>query len=93
MAKRKESFVEVAVKDTGIGIPPQDQKRIFERFEQVSLNQPAGVSSTGLGLTIAREIIELHGGRIWVESEQGKGSRFAFRIPMKASPSGEERSI
>ena len=85
--------VEAGVRDTGIGIPPQDQKRIFERFEQVSLNQPAGVSSTGLGLTIAREIIELHGGRIWVESEQGKGSRFAFRIPMKASPSGEERSI
>lgn len=83
-----DDCVEAGVRDTGIGIPPQDQKRIFERFEQVSLNQPSGVSSTGLGLTIAREIIELHGGRIWVESEEGKGSRFAFRIPMKVKQTG-----
>ncbi len=76
--------VEVGVRDTGIGISPQDQKRIFERFEQVSLSQPAGISSTGLGLSIAREIVELHGGKIWVESQEGKGSRFAFRIPLKS---------
>jgi PAS domain S-box-containing protein len=73
--------IEVGVRDTGIGIAPEDQKKIFEKFEQVSLAQPAGVSSTGLGLTISKEIVELHSGKIWVESDAGKGSRFAFRIP------------
>ncbi len=75
--------IEIGVRDTGIGIEPQDQAKIFEKFEQVSLAQPAGVSSTGLGLTIAKEIVELHKGKIWVESEIGKGSRFVFRFPMK----------
>ncbi|MBI3307452.1 MAG: PAS domain S-box protein [Candidatus Omnitrophica bacterium] len=75
--------VEIAVRDTGIGISPEDQKKIFDKFVQVSLLQPAGVSSTGLGLAIAREIVELHSGKIWVESELGKGSRFAFRLPIQ----------
>lgn len=78
----REEVMEIAVKDTGIGISPEDQKIIFDKFVQVSLLQPAGVSSTGLGLAIAREIVELHGGRIWVESEPGKGSCFAFRLPI-----------
>lgn len=73
--------VEISVRDTGIGIAAKDQERIFEKFEQVSFSQPPGVSSTGLGLTIAKEIVELHGGRLWVESEEGKGSRFVFTIP------------
>lgn len=87
MTTRRESdqeMVEIAVRDTGIGIAPGDQARIFNKFEQVSLVQPEGVSSTGLGLTIAKEIVERHGGKIWVESELGKGSRFAFRIPRQA---------
>lgn len=75
--------VEIGVRDTGIGIAPEDQIRIFQKFEQVSLSQPQGVSSTGLGLTIVKEIVELHGGRIWVESEAGRGSRFVFRLPVK----------
>ncbi|MBI3314039.1 MAG: PAS domain S-box protein [Candidatus Omnitrophica bacterium] len=75
--------VEIAVKDTGIGISPEDQKKLFEKFVQVSLLQPSGVSSTGLGLAIAKEIVELHSGKIWVESEAGKGSRFAFRLPIQ----------
>ncbi len=78
-----EDCVELAVCDTGIGIAPEDQKKIFEKFVQVSLYQPAGVSSTGLGLTITKEIVELHSGRIWVESAEGKGSRFVFRVPSK----------
>jgi PAS domain S-box-containing protein len=77
--------IEIGIKDSGIGIAKQDQNKIFDKFIQVGLTQPAGVSSTGLGLTITKEIIELHGGRIWVESEEGKGSRFAFRIPKKAA--------
>lgn len=78
-----EKCLEIGVRDTGIGIAPEDQKKIFDKFVQVGLVQPAGVSSSGLGLTITKEIVELHGGRIWVESEPGKGSRFAFRIPLK----------
>lgn len=76
-------MVEIGVRDTGIGIDPEDLEKIFEKFVQVGLAQPAGVSSTGLGLTITKEIVELHGGKIWVESEVGTGSRFAFRIPAK----------
>jgi PAS domain S-box-containing protein len=78
-----EDWVEVGVRDTGIGIAPEDQAKIFNKFVQVSLMQPAGISSTGLGLTIAKEIVELHSGKIWVESEPGKGSRFAFQVPVK----------
>lgn len=76
-------YIEIGVRDTGIGIAKEDQEKIFQKFEQVSLAQPQGVSSTGLGLTIVKEIVELHGGRIWVESTPGKGSRFAFRLPAK----------
>ncbi len=82
--------IEIGVRDTGIGIAPQDLGRIFQKFEQVSLAQPQGVSSTGLGLTIVKEIVELHNGRIWVESEVGKGSRFVFRIPLKSKIRSEK---
>ncbi len=73
--------LEVRVSDTGIGIDPKDFKRIFNKFEQVSLVAPVGAGGTGLGLPITREIVNLHGGAIWVESEQGKGSRFIFVVP------------
>lgn len=86
-----EPCVEIAVTDNGIGIDLKDQARIFEKFEQVSLLRPEGVSSTGLGLTLAREIVELHGGKIWVESEVGKGSRFAIRLPAKFRARHEAR--
>jgi PAS domain S-box-containing protein len=67
------------VKDTGIGISPGEQDLIFERFQQAE-NQH-GVSGSGLGLSVAKELVELHGGKIWVESELGKGSSFFFTIP------------
>jgi len=86
-------WVAVSVEDTGIGIAKEDQERIFEKFEQVSLVAPKGVSSTGLGLTIAKEIVELHGGKIWVESDPGKGSRFTFIIPKDSGASEEERDL
>lgn len=73
--------LEVAVEDTGIGIDPKDFKRIFNKFEQVSLVSPPSVGGTGLGLPIAKEIVTLHGGTIWVESPKAKGSRFVFVIP------------
>ena len=80
----EEPGIAISVQDSGIGIPKHDQKRIFEKFEQVSLASPQGVSSTGLGLTIAKEIVELHGGRIWVDSNEGEGSRFSFAIPKQS---------
>ncbi|MSR77991.1 MAG: PAS domain S-box protein [Candidatus Omnitrophica bacterium] len=75
--------IEIGVRDTGIGIAPEDQKKIFDKFVQVSLAQPAGVSSTGLGLTIVKEIVELHSGWIALESAEGKGSRFSIILPKK----------
>lgn len=86
-------WIAISVEDTGIGIAKEDQERIFEKFEQVSLAAPKGLSSTGLGLTIAKEIVELHGGKIWVESDPGKGSRFTFIIPKDSGASEEQRDL
>jgi PAS domain S-box-containing protein len=74
----------VAVTDTGIGIRPQDQERIFIEFEQVDSSYGRHQQGTGLGLTLTKRLIEMHGGRIWVESEgvDGKGSAFTFLLPL-----------
>ncbi|MFW6185096.1 MAG: sensor histidine kinase [Halobacteriota archaeon] len=72
--------VMVYVKDTGIGIKEEDQERIFRPFEQVVVDK-TGKEGSGLGLAICKGIVEFHGGEIWVESEQGKGSTFTFTIP------------
>ncbi len=79
-AKQVGLQLEVAVRDTGVGIPLEDQKRIFEAYEQAGPRegQQKGV---GLGLAIAKRLVELHGGRIWVESAPGQGSVFTFRLP------------
>jgi two-component system, sensor histidine kinase and response regulator len=74
------------VKDTGQGLTPQDLEAIFKRFGKLSARPTGGESSTGLGLAIVKKIVELHGGRIWVESERGKGSTFSFSLPV-APPS------
>lgn len=82
-AAKSERFVEVSVADTGIGIKPEDQERIFERFERGESSASRKYPGTGLGLTLAREIAELHGGSFWVDSEgEGKGSKFTFTIPI-----------
>ncbi len=75
------SPVEVAVTDTGIGIAPNDIHRLFNKFEQVSASHPNGANGTGLGLALAKEIVEKHGGKIQVKSEVGKGSTFSFTLP------------
>ncbi len=79
-AVRAAGHVEVSVADTGPGIAPEDRERIFEEFQQteVGVRQREG---TGLGLALSRRLVELHGGRIWVESEPGHGSRFVFTLP------------
>ncbi|HEX5864244.1 MAG TPA: GAF domain-containing protein, partial [Casimicrobiaceae bacterium] len=86
-AHRKEDNVVIAVHDTGIGIAPEDQAAVFEEFRQVGRDYTNKQEGTGLGLALTRKFVELHGGRIWVESEPGKGSTFTFTIPV-----GHERS-
>ncbi|MCB1907876.1 MAG: HAMP domain-containing protein [Rhodocyclaceae bacterium] len=83
--KRVEAGVEIAVADTGIGIAPQDQETVFEEFRQVGRSYTHKQEGTGLGLALTRRIVELHGGRIWLESVPGKGSTFTFLLPAEAS--------
>jgi signal transduction histidine kinase len=71
----------VTVSDTGPGITPSDQRKIFEEFQQADNSATKRKGGTGLGLSIAKRIIEMHGGRLWVESDVGKGSTFLFTIP------------
>jgi PAS domain S-box-containing protein len=77
-------WIEVAVADTGIGLKSEDHDRIFETFEQVDSAYARQQQGTGLGLALSRRFVELHGGRIWVESEAGKGSIFRFVLPLVA---------
>ena len=72
----------VSVRDTGVGIPEEDQERIFEQFEQGSLENGRRPGGAGLGLALSKEFVELHGGRMWVESEAGNGSTFTFSLPL-----------
>jgi len=74
--------VTFTVSDTGIGIPQADQPRIFERFYRVDAARSREVGGTGLGLAIAKHLVEVHGGRLWVESEIGQGSQFYFTVPI-----------
>jgi GAF domain-containing protein/anti-sigma regulatory factor (Ser/Thr protein kinase) len=81
-ARQADGSVEVSVSDTGIGIAPEDQPKIFEEFRQVGTDYAHKTEGTGLGLTLAKKFVELHGGKIWVESEVGKGSTFTFTLPV-----------
>jgi signal transduction histidine kinase/DNA-binding response OmpR family regulator len=81
-AVRQGSTIVVSVIDTGAGIAPADQPKVFERFKQVGDTLTDKPKGTGLGLPICREIVEHHGGRIWLHSEPGQGSTFSFSLPM-----------
>src|SRR6516165_7701161 len=78
----KDGFVEVSVSDTGIGIAPEDQEKVFEEFRQIG-TAAKKIEGTGLGLTLCRKFVELHGGKIWVRSQVSEGSTFTFTIPVR----------
>jgi len=71
------------VSDTGIGIPSDKLDEVFAEFRQVDATTTRNFGGTGLGLSITKKFVEMHGGRIWVESELGKGSTFYFTIPLR----------
>jgi len=77
-----DDSAQVDVADTGIGIAPQDQEKLFTRFFRADHPEIRRVTGTGLGLSITKSIVEMHGGRIWVESQLGKGSTFSFTLPL-----------
>jgi len=79
-----EDRVEVSVRDTGVGIAPEDHEAVFEEFRQVGASA-ARIEGTGLGLAISRRFIELHGGRLWLEESSTAGSTFAFALPLAPS--------
>ena len=81
-ARKTNKEITISVIDKGIGIAKVDQEKIFEKFWQVSTTDKGKPKGTGLGLAISKEIVEHHGGRIWVESEPGKGSTFSFTLPL-----------
>jgi signal transduction histidine kinase len=75
------AFVRVSVKDTGVGIAPDDLQDIFDKYAQARSRATRSEKGTGLGLYITRQLVDLHGGHIEVQSELGKGSTFSFTIP------------
>jgi signal transduction histidine kinase len=85
-AALSDGMVELSVRDSGIGIAPEDRETIFEEFRQVGADEARKREGTGLGLALARRFVELHGGKIWVESEIGRGSIFIFTLPVRPWP-------
>ena len=83
-ATRKPEAIEIAVNDTGIGIAPEEQAAVFEEFRQVGSDMARKHEGTGLGLALAKRFVELHGGRIWLESEVARGSSFTFTLPLRS---------
>ncbi len=82
-ASSSDGALTLAVRDTGPGISPADQAKIFEEFQQADSSTTKEKGGTGLGLAIAKRIVEMHGGRLWVDSELGQGSTFSFMVPVR----------
>jgi signal transduction histidine kinase len=84
-SRRDDQWVEVSVRDTGSGIAAKDLPYVFERFYRADKSRSRATGGAGLGLAIARSLVEAHGGRIWVESTEGEGSTFTFALPISIS--------
>ncbi|MHC1705668.1 MAG: PAS domain S-box protein [Tenuifilaceae bacterium] len=85
----KGNWINFFVQDNGIGIAPENQKIVFERFRQVEGANLSSIAGTGLGLSISKSLVEIMGGKIWVESELGKGAKFIFTLPFSLVPKNE----
>ena len=81
-----QTWVEILVSDQGPGLSPEDKAQAFGVFQRLSAQPTGGEFSTGLGLSIVKQMVELHGGRIWIESEWGHGATFGFEIPLRTGP-------
>jgi signal transduction histidine kinase len=79
----------LTVSDTGVGMPPEMLEQVFEPYSRVESGQTRTIRGTGLGLPIARQLLKLHGGRIWAESVDGQGSTFHCLIPVGPKPRGD----
>jgi PAS domain S-box-containing protein len=90
--RKLENEILISVIDTGMGIAEIDQGKVFEKFEQAGNNHTGKPKGTGLGLSICKQIVEHHGGRIWVESKPGIGSNFSFTLPMSLSPESAKQN-
>jgi PAS domain S-box-containing protein len=94
-AVRDGDFIEITVADSGMGIRPEDISKLFKAFTQLESVYTKGFEGTGLGLALTRQLVELHGGRVWVKSDFGAGSRFSFTLPLApavivSSPTGPQ---
>ena len=90
----QDGWIELAVADTGIGIPQDKQERVFDAFEQGDASTERTYGGTGLGLSVAKQLVELHGGQIWLESVVGQGSVFRFTLPCcSASEQGRKEPV
>jgi signal transduction histidine kinase len=78
----RSGLAEISVTDTGIGISPEEHKAVFDKFYQVGATTKGVREGTGLGLAITKRLVEEHGGKIWIESQPGKGTRFTFTVPI-----------
>jgi signal transduction histidine kinase len=90
-AQAKGNRLYVSVADTGVGIPPSEHESIFRKFVQLPAPEGTSAGGAGLGLSIAREVVEAHGGRVWVESNVGAGSTFIFTLRL-APTGGDEHA-
>ena len=90
-AHLNDALAEISVKDTGAGIAPDDQAALFEEFRQVGRQSAGKQEGTGLGLALTRRFVELHGGKISLQSVPGKGSTFTFTLPLNMVTGDEKR--
>jgi len=80
--RQRHGATEFYVKDNGIGIAPENHQKVFEIFRRVNDPRVKAVAGSGIGLSIVQKIVQVHGGRVWVESEVGQGSTFVFTLPL-----------